>query len=134
MSSRSTEAGGDKTSNLGLSNFKVFPEHRGVGPRAQKPGERPLSSKPTEQKGESKSFQPNPVEQQAGERLGKPPPEEAASTIDNSVQEQDEPQAGGQEQPDDLDFDIDFKPLPPVTWVGPFGRLRPKRINRDDQK
>lgn len=40
MSSRSLEAaGGDKPSNRGLSDFKVLPEQRGIGPRVQKPEE-----------------------------------------------------------------------------------------------
>jgi hypothetical protein len=90
MSSRSIETGGDTPNNRGLSDFKVLPEQKGVGPRVQKPGERPLPSKPSEQKGEAKPFQPNPAEQQAAERLGKPPPEkqgEVVETLDPEVEE-----------------------------------------------
>jgi hypothetical protein len=37
MSSRSTEAGGEKPGNHGLSDFKVLTEQRGVGPRVGRP-------------------------------------------------------------------------------------------------
>jgi hypothetical protein len=91
-----------------------------------------LPQKLSEQRGELEASKPSPAEQQAAEQLGKPPP--AVNELDSSPQEQDEPQASGQEEPDDLDFDIDFKPLPPATWVGPFGRSHPKRTNNDNQK
>jgi hypothetical protein len=91
---------------------------------------------PGEQSGEQQPFQPNPAEQQAAERLGKPPPQETDNKLDSPVQEQGEPQAGVQEDAEELDFDIDFevKPLPPATYVGPFGRRRPWRLNRNDPK
>jgi hypothetical protein len=102
--------GGNKPNDLGLRDFKVLPEHKGVGPRVQKlqepkpqpsdPGlaahrrllkeprgsavfenslrvPRPLSRKPSEQRGEAEPFQPTPAKQEAAERLGKPPPEGA---------------------------------------------------------
>jgi hypothetical protein len=123
MSSRSAEsAGGDKPR---LSDFKVLPEQRGVGPRVQKPEEpkqqpstpdltiyerphgggrrsgvargeartrnqRRLHREGSEQRGEPQPFQPNPAEQQATERLGKPPPqkeEEVVETLDPEVEE-----------------------------------------------
>jgi hypothetical protein len=40
--------------------------------------QRPLSQNPSEQRGEAAPFQPTPAEQQAAERLGKPPPESEA--------------------------------------------------------
>jgi hypothetical protein len=39
---------------------------------------RPLPRKPGEQRGETEPYQPNPAEQQAAERLGKPPPKPEA--------------------------------------------------------
>jgi hypothetical protein len=50
MVTRSPE-GGDRPSNLGLSNFKVLLEQKGVGPRVQKPESPalPEANKPVEQ-------------------------------------------------------------------------------------
>jgi hypothetical protein len=113
MATRSPE-GGDKPHNQRLSEFKVLPEQKGVGPRVQKPEEpkqqlsdaelaakqllgkhwgatvfegpfrvpRPFPSMPSEQRGEAKPFQPISAEQQAAERLGKPPPESAEQEIE----------------------------------------------------
>jgi hypothetical protein len=51
MSSRSLEAGGDTSNNRSLSDFKVLPEQRGVGPRVQRPEcpGLPEANKPGEQ-------------------------------------------------------------------------------------
>jgi DNA-binding XRE family transcriptional regulator len=101
------ETGGGTPQNQGLSEFKVLPEQKGVGPHVQKPEEpkqqqnnaeievykqlrgkrwgstvfenpirvpRPLPQNPGEHRGETEPFQPNPADQQARERLGKPPP------------------------------------------------------------
>jgi hypothetical protein len=43
--------------------------------------QRPLSRGTSNQRGEAESFQPNPAEQQAAERLGKPPPQEASGEV-----------------------------------------------------
>ena len=83
---------------------------------------RPLPQKPSEQRGEVESSKPTPAEQQAAERLGKPPPQEAARKIDSPVHEQNEPQAGKQEEAEDFDFPVIV--FPSATWPGPFDRRR----------
>jgi hypothetical protein len=42
-----------------------------------------------------------------------------------SLQGADKPAV--QEVPEEFDLDIEIKPMPPATWVGPFGRDRSRK-------
>jgi hypothetical protein len=112
------EAGGRKPHNL---------EKKEVRSKVKKPEVRSSEAAKQQASGpdrgapdvrESKPSQPNPAEQQASERLGKPPPQEATNSVDNSVQEQVEPQAGAQEESEEIDFPPEV--FPSATYVNPL--------------
>jgi hypothetical protein len=70
------------------------------------------------------SLKPLPEKREVGSGVKKPE--------DQGVQGRGKPRE--QEEPEELDFDIEFKPLPPATYVGPLSRRRPQRPNRDNPK
>jgi hypothetical protein len=77
-----------------------------------------LPQNPGEQRGEAEQSPFNPADQQAAERLGKPPPEEVSGKLDNTRQKQVEPKAVEQEEADEDEFPL--RVFPPATWVGPL--------------
>jgi hypothetical protein len=99
MGTRTPEAGGSQGTphNQDHEHFKALKEQGQFGGGLKKPEalnseeprvstvfesplrvQRPLPRTPSEQRGETEPFQPNPAEQQAAERLGKPPPKPEA--------------------------------------------------------
>jgi hypothetical protein len=68
------------------------------------------------------SLKPLPEKREVGSGVKKP---ESQSKLGS-------PNPAEEEGIDDIDFPV--RPLPPATYVGPFGRRRPWRLNRDDPK
>jgi hypothetical protein len=112
----SQEAGGGIPHNpekLAFSTLRRAPEHRPFGSGVKKPESQDLPRAKTPDVStpaveDANPTAKNPAEQQARERLSKPPPEEASSIVDSPVQEQDELQSDEQEELDELD--VEFSP------------------------